>query len=63
VLVWLAASLAGGATCCAAPVYQAGWFLPLLTSQFGPMAVLAALAALWIRPRPAPADNVAVSEE
>jgi hypothetical protein len=50
VLLWLTVSLAGGASCCAAPVYQVGWWLPLVTSVFGPPAVLAALAALWQRP-------------
>jgi hypothetical protein len=48
---WLGVSLARGETCCAAPVYQIGWFLPLITSQFGPVAVLAALAGLGARPR------------
>ena len=62
-MAWLGVSLARGETCCAAPVYQVGWFLPLITSQFGPPAVLAALAGLWARPRLAPSDNASVREE
>ena len=58
-MIWLALTLAGGAGCCAAPIYQPGAsVLPVITSLFAPWAVLAALAGLWtIDGRPQTADD------
>jgi hypothetical protein len=51
-LLALPVAAAAGQGCCDSAVYRLD-FLPLLTSLFTPLAVLAALAGLWTRGRPA----------